>query len=91
MRGKYNTNCQINYKVSILRSRLCDYGDAYTLVRENITFIRGLADATDATKQRNKQGKKVVFKNCAPFTDCISETNNTQIANAKDLDNSMPI
>ena len=29
---------------------------------------------------------KVVFKNWAPFIDCISETNNTQVDNAKDLD-----
>ena len=29
---------------------------------------------------------QVVFKNCAPFTDCISETNNTQIDNVKDID-----
>ena len=30
--------------------------------------------------------KKVIFKNCAPFTNCISEINNTQIDNAKDID-----
>ena len=26
---------------------------------------------------------KVIFKNCAPLTDCISEINNTQVDNAK--------
>ena len=31
-------------------------------------------------------GIEVVFKNCALFTDCISEINNTQIDNAKDID-----
>ena len=35
--------------------------------------------------------KEVVFKNCAPFTDCISEINNTQIDNAKDIDVVMPM
>ena len=30
--------------------------------------------------------KEIIFKNCAPFTDCISEINNTQVDNAKDLD-----
>ena len=35
--------------------------------------------------------KKVIFKNCAPFTDCISEINNTQIDNAKDIDIIMPM
>ena len=34
---------------------------------------------------------KVVFKNCAPFTDCISEINNTQIDHAKDIDIVMPM
>ena len=29
---------------------------------------------------------KEVFKNCPPFTNCISEINNTQIDNAKDID-----
>ena len=35
--------------------------------------------------------KKVLFKNCAPFTNCISEINNTQVDNAKDIDIVMPI
>ena len=34
----------------------------------------------------NNTNEKVIFKNCAPFTDCISEINNTQISNAKDID-----
>ena len=33
----------------------------------------------------------VVFKNCAPFVNCISEINNTQIGNAKDIDIVMPM
>ena len=33
--------------------------------------------------------KKAIFKNCAPFFDCISEINNTQIDNAKDIDVAM--
>ena len=35
--------------------------------------------------------KKVIFKNCAPFTNCISEINNTLIDNAKDIDILMPL
>ena len=35
--------------------------------------------------------EKVIFKNCAPFTDCISKINNTQIDNAKDSDIVIPI
>ena len=34
---------------------------------------------------------KVVFENCAPFTDCISEINNTQIDHAKDIVIVMPM
>ena len=33
----------------------------------------------------NNKNKDVVFKNCAPFTDCIVETNNTQIDHAKEI------
>ena len=34
----------------------------------------------------NSTGKRVVFKSCAPFTDWIRKTNNTQVDNAKDID-----
>ena len=30
--------------------------------------------------------KKLIFKNCTSFTDCICEINITQIDNAKDID-----
>ena len=39
----------------------------------------------------NNRKKKVVLKNCAPFTDCISEINNTKLDNTKDIDIVMPI
>ena len=35
------------------------------------------------TAGRGNNSKQVVFKNCAPFTDCINEINNTQVDNAK--------
>ena len=34
----------------------------------------------------NDLNKTVIFKNCAPFTDCISKINNAQVDNAKDID-----
>ena len=40
---------------------------------------------------RDKRDKRVAFKNCAPFTNCISEINNTQIDNCKDIDTVMPL
>ena len=51
-----------------------------------ISIARVLAPA-----QAENVGKKVVFKNCAPFTDCISEINNTQIDNAKYIGVIMPM
>ena len=39
----------------------------------------------------NDNAKEVVIKNCVPFTDCISEINNTQINNAKNNDAVMPL
>ena len=56
----------------MLTSSLCDYSDAYILVKGNISVNTTAADA-DA----NNTNKKVIFKNCAPFTDCIT-INNTQ-------------
>ena len=63
----------------ILRSSLCDYSDAYILVKRNITVNNTAAEGATA----NNYSKKVIFKNCAPFTNCISKINNTQIDNAQ--------
>ena len=45
------------------------------------------AEGTDA----NNADKKVIFKNCTPFINCVSEINNTQVDNVKDIDIVMPI
>ena len=71
----------------MLRSSLCDYIDAYILVKGTITINNTAAQGAAA----NNTNKKVIFKNCAPFTTCISEINNTQIDNAKDIDIVMPM
>ena len=39
-----------------------------------------------AAIQVDEKNKGVIFKNCAPFTDCKGKINNTQVHNAKDLD-----
>ena len=67
----------------MLNSNLCDYIDAYILVRGNI-IVNNTAAAADALA--NNTNKKVIFKSFAPFTNCISEINNTQVYNAKDID-----
>ena len=69
----------------MLRSSLCDYRDVYILVKGTMSIA---ALAGDNPSNANK---KVAFKNCAPFTDYISEINNTQIDNAKHIDVIMPI
>ena len=86
-RGTYNVNGQIKFKTTMLKSSLCDYSDAYILVKGTITVNNTAAADADA----NNANKKVIFKNCAPFTDCISEINNTQVYNAKDIDIVMAI
>ena len=67
-----------------MKSSLCDFGDAYILVSGTITTDGARAD--DAAKIADKRDKEITFTKCAPFTDCISEIDNTQIDNAKDLD-----
>ena len=86
-RGTYSHNKQIKFKTSTLRSSLCDYRDAYILVKGNITVNNTAADSTAA----NNTNKKVIFKNCAPFTTCISKINNTEIDNAEYIDIVMPM
>ena len=62
------------------KSCLCDYSDPYILAKGNISIESQRGDNV------NNGEKEVVFKNCDPFTDCISKTNNTQIDNNKDID-----
>ena len=88
-RGSYNVDSQIKFQNAILRSSLCDHSDAYILVKGKIA-ITGAGENV-AARQADERDKSVAFKNCAPFTNCISEINNTQIDNAKDIDIVMPM
>ena len=87
-RGTYSHNKQIKFKRLMLRSSLYDYSDAYILVKGNITVNNTAAAGAAAANNTNK---KVIFKNCAPFTSCISIINNTQIDNAEYIDIVMPM
>ena len=86
-RGAYNVNSQIKFKTTMLKSSLCDYSDPYILVKGTISVNSTAAQGAAV----NNNNKEVIFKNCAPFTNCISEINNTQIGNAKDIDIVMPM
>ena len=79
-RGTYNVNSQIKFKTTMLKSSLRDCKDAYILVKRKIKITGAGADAAD--RQADERDKGVAFKNCAPFTNCISEINNTQVDNA---------
>ena len=80
----YNTNSQIKFKTSMLKSILYHYSDTYILVKGT---IRVAAQAGENLNNANKE----VLENYAPFTDCISEINNMQTGNAKYIDVIMPM
>ena len=65
-----------------MRSDLCDYSDAYIVVKGKSIVTNPDNDA---------YAKKLAFKNNAPFTSCISKINNTLIDNAEHLDIIMPL
>ena len=88
-RGTYNVNGQIKFRTTMLKSSLCDYSDPYVLVKGKITITGAGDDA--AARQADERDKGVAFKNCAPFTNCINEINNTQIDNCKDIDTVIPL
>ena len=70
----------------MLKSSLCDYNEAYILFKGTM-----IVDNTGTAIPPNNRNKKVIFKNYAPFTNCISKINNTQIDHAKDIDIVMPM
>ena len=87
-RGTYTSN-DIESKTTMPRSNLCDYADAYILVKGTIT-VTGAGD-DDAAKWLDAKDKGVIFKNCVPFTKFISRINDTDIDNAQDIDIVMPM
>ena len=79
---KLNTISQIKFNIAMLKLSFCGWSDAYILIKG----IIAVAYTSDIAEAANNGHKKVIFKNCAPFTYCVSEINNTQIDNAKHLD-----
>ena len=66
----------------MIRSNLRDYSDAYILVKGTMTVW----DTAGESAAVNNVNKKVIFRNCAPFADCINKINNTQIDNVQETD-----
>ena len=77
-KANYDAVNEITYNTEVLKSNLCDYNDAYILLRGNITII-------------GHQVTQVAFKNCAPFTKCVTKITGTTIDDAEDLDLVMPM
>ena len=71
-KANYDVANEITYNTEVLKSSLCDYNDAYILVRGDVAAT--VAPAT-----------QVAFKNCAPFTKCITKIDGTTIDDAEDL------
>ena len=84
-----NTDSQFKFKTTLLKSSLCNYSDTYILVKETITVVA--AGATAHARQDNKNNKHAVFKNYLPFTDCVTDTNNTKVKDTKYLDVVIPM
>ena len=98
----YSPNKEIRTKTSMLRSDLCDFSDVYNVVKGNIIVDKKTFTANDFNAPNNTEvnvtatnnestNKKLVFKNNAPFINCISTINGVQIDNAEDLDVVMPM
>ena len=78
----YSPNKEIRIKTSMLRSGLCNYSNAYIIVKGDI----------NVTNPNNaKINKAVAFKNNHLFIKRISKINAIKIDNAEDLDVAMPM
>ena len=71
----YSVNKEIRIKTLILKSDLCDFSDAYFVVKGDITLEGG--------NNANKHNKILTFKNNAPFISCISKINGLKLITQK--------
>ena len=79
----YNEIRSIRFKTPMLRSSLCNYSDAYILVKGTITVT--------GNHPRDRQNRPVILKNNAPFVSCKTRINGELIEDADDLDIVMPM
>ena len=69
----------IKFETKVIKPSLCDYSDAYILVIRDIKVTNIAADTN------------VAFKNCAPFTRCVTHINDEHIETSENLDIIMPM
>ena len=86
----YNENKSIRFKTPMLRSNLCDYSDAYILVKGKIV-VTAPGDNNIGDNIRDNRNRPVILKNNAPFVSCITKTNGELIEDADYLDIVMPM
>ena len=79
----YNENKSIRFKTPMLRSNLCDYSDAYILVKGTNTVNGVVNGAENDIVRRNRP---LILKNNAPFVSCITRINGELIEDADDSD-----
>ena len=82
----YNENKSIRFKTPMLRSNLCDYSDAYILVKGTITIMAPGVN-NNANNIRDKRNRPVILKNNAPFVSCITRINGELIEDSDELTN----
>ena len=99
-RRTYTSN-DIKFETTMLRSNLCDYADAYILVKGTLAITGNAGPEPNpnaprsaaqllAARLADERDKGVIFKNCAPFTKCISRIN-ADIDSSQDIDIVMPM
>ena len=69
----------VKFESKVIKSNLFDYSEAHILVRGNMTATGGDVNT------------RVAFKNCAPFTKCVTHINDEQVDNADNFDIIMPM
>ena len=74
----YNINSQIRFKTSMPRSDICNYSDAYIVIKRTI--------AVEGANDIDEHSRSLILKNNAPFISFVSKINGTLIDNAEDLD-----
>ena len=63
----------IKFETKVIKSNLCDYSDTYVLVTRDIAAVGG------------DENTPIVFKNCAPFTRCVTHINDEHVETAENL------
>ena len=74
----------------MLRSNLCDYSDAYILVKGTIT-VTAPGVNNNPNNIRDKRNRPLILKNNAPFVSCITRINGELIEDPNDLDTVIPM